>query len=112
MLFTLFYSQRKLPTLQEPYYSESRVNCDKQAVEAFIRLAPSLDEASTDDDNNNALHIAGKKGLTALTRQIIDREYHSLLWKRNSEQKYPVQVCLAKKNYATAAVMLKAMSDW
>ena len=112
MLFTLFYSQRELPTLpKNPYYSESRVNCDKQAVEAFIRLAPSLDEASI-DDNNNALHIAGKKGLTALTRQIIDREYHSLLWKRNNEQKCPVQVCLAKKNYATAAVMLKAMNDW
>lgn len=65
-----------------------------------------------DRDSNNALHIAGRNRFTQLIKQILDQGYSRLLWARNLKNQYPVQVCLEEKNYATAAIMLRAMNDW
>ena len=63
-------------------------------------------------DGDNPLHIAAKKRFTRFTKLVLDRGNSRLLNYRNDNEEYPVQVCLDRQHYDTAAVMLKSMNDW
>ena len=85
------------------------------ALAAFTQLTPDLYSMDCIDRyTNNVLHIAGMNGLTALTKLILDHDqgYTRLLWAKNLKCEYPVQVSFSERNFATAAVMLRAMNDW
>ena len=60
----------------------------------------------------NILHTAASKDYTKLSKYVVERGYQALLQLRTPSGQYPVQIALEKENYATAAVLLKAMKQW
>ena len=62
-------------------------------------------------DSSNALHIAGRKGLTRLTKAILSEGNFRLLWAQDSSGSYPVELAIKECHYSTAVIMLKAMND-
>ena len=64
------------------------------------------------DQGFNILHTAASENYTKLSKYVVERGYQALLQLRTPSGQYPVQIALEKENYATAAVLLKAMNDW
>ena len=95
-------------------YIQTNAQEGKVALAAFTQLTPDLYSMDCIDKNgNNALHIAGLNGFTALAKQILDDQgYSRLLWAKNLKCHYPVQVSLNEGKFDTAAVYLRSMNDW
>ena len=69
-------------------------------------------EECVGDKGHNPLHFAARCDYAQATRVILSRGYTKLLWARDTDSLYPVQIAVKKQHYSTAAVMLKAMADW
>lgn len=68
------------------------------------------EKCTRSEDGFNALHIAARKGFTALGKMILP-EFPQLLWVEDSSGHYPVEVAIMDYHYSTAVPMIRAMSD-
>ena len=58
-----------------------------------------------------ALHWAADLGFTNVAKQILIRGYDKLLWVRDRECNFPLQLAVLKEKFATAEILLRNMKD-
>ena len=87
---------------------------DEDVVLKFLEEfdADLYSEECVGDKGHNPLHFAARCDYAQATKVILSKGYTKLLWARDADSLYPVQVALKKGHHSTAAVMLKAMGDW
>ena len=91
------------------------VSQDESVTLKFLEEFDNADlysEECVGDRSHNPLHFAAICGYTQVTKVILSKGYTKLLWSRDANSMYPVQIALEKEYYSTAGVMLKEMADW
>ena len=87
--------------MQEPAGKHERV-----VVEVMSQFHVDL----TTDKCESIFHVAAERGYIVFTKLALGKGFTSLLSNKNTNNELPVQVCLAKKQFGMAALMLNHMA--